>query len=154
MLCFSADIKSNKILPHRELNHPISLFWPTKYFHIRLCIFCHYQKRFSCDPQLWFISRSVQLAHITKKNWEKENSIEYRISFLPKRIFGVNRAPKILVNVANFFEKTNCYCQWVVSRNQNSLKLVLCFSADIEQSLTHRELNQPISLFGLQNFSI
>ena len=67
--------------------------------------FCHHQKRFTCDPPLRFISRSVQLAHSTKELWENENSKEYRKSFLPKKIFGVNRTPKFSVNVANSYLK-------------------------------------------------
>ena len=105
MHIFGLQLLSSKSVPHRELNHPISIILLTKFIHIRLFIFCHYQKRFTCDPPLGFIFRSVQLAHNTKKLWENENSIEYRISFHPKKFFGVNRTPKILVNVATSFLK-------------------------------------------------
>ena len=53
-----------------------------------------------------FISKSVHLAHSRKIFWEIENSIEYRISYLTKKVFGVNRTPKILVNVANYILKS------------------------------------------------
>ena len=103
ILCFSADIKQSFTSTRIEPPHLIVLAY--KIYPYKINYFFHYQKRFSCDPPLRFISISVQLAHSTKKLWEKENSIEYRISFLPKRIFGVNRKPKILINVANFFWK-------------------------------------------------
>ena len=105
MHIFVFQLLSSKVAPHRELNHPISMILLTKFIHIELSIFCHYQKRFTCDTPLGFIFRSVQQAHSTKKLWENENSKEYRISFHPKKIFGVNRTPKILVNVANYFMK-------------------------------------------------
>ena len=105
MHIFVLQLISSEVLPHRELNHPISIILLTKLIHIRLFIFCHYQKRFTCDPPLGFIFSSVQLAHITKKLWENENLIEYRISFHPKKFFWVNRTPKILVNVATSFLK-------------------------------------------------
>ena len=105
MHIFVLQLLSSKIVPHRELNHPISIILLTKFIHIRLLIFCHYQKSFTCDPPLGFIFRSVQLAHSAKKLWENENSIEYRISFHPKKFFGVNQAPKKLVMVATSFLK-------------------------------------------------
>ena len=105
MQFFVFQLLSSKVAPHRELNHPISMILLTKFIHIELSIFCHYQKRFTCDPPLGFIFSSVQLDHSTKKIWENENSKEYRISFHPKIFFVVNRSPKILVNVATSFLK-------------------------------------------------
>ena len=105
MHIFVLQLLSSKIVPHRELNHPISIILLTKFIHIRLFIFCHYQKRFTCDPSLGFIFRSVQLAHITKKLWQNENSIENRKSFQPKSFFWGKLDTQNIVNVATSFLK-------------------------------------------------
>ena len=74
ILCFSADIKQSFTSSRIEPPHLNVLAY--KIYPCKNIYFCHHQKRFTCDPPLSFISRSVQLAHSTKDFWENENSIE------------------------------------------------------------------------------
>ena len=63
--------------------------------------------------------------------------------------FGVNRTPKNLVNVANFFSKHQLLLPTSCFDEPNFLKHSLCFSADIKRSFTSSRIEPP----HLNNFA-
>ena len=101
--CFAAVIKQNCTSSRIEPPHLNNFAY--KIHPYKIIYFLSLSKTLYLRSSTRVHLQDVQLAHSTKKLWENENSIEYRISFHPKKFFGVNPTPKILVNVATSFSK-------------------------------------------------
>ena len=84
--CFAAVIKQNCTSSRIEPPHLNNFAY--KIHPYKITYFLSISNCFTCDPTLRSIFRSVQLSHSTKKLWENENSIEYRVSFHPKKFLG------------------------------------------------------------------
>ena len=135
-----------------KLKHSISMCCLSYFIHIGFFIFWHHLRRFNCCFRFKFMSRSVQLAHITKELRETEKSIGDGISALPKN--GLNRTPKFLVKLAIFVKKRPATLAIeFLSRNQTFLKNTAFFSwyqARLSLIIIYNNLSQ---CFGFRNLS-